>query len=255
MKYSAIIKISSLLCLSLFAATACSRFGLGDKVQSPTGLEEKPTTWENTTGLEPREEIESAYKKLFSSRSYRANLVETGSADGSDPETFKADFEFAAPYRFRTIQTGETERLSFPGEWIFIENDSYTKMPNSNWKKSSIKGEKLMDGRELPSNFYPNLQMMEESFSTNYNSSDDITLIGQDNLGGLPAKIYQFSSSLDVGTQKKSTKNKMWIGVKDGLPYRIETDTEHIMGPHTVKSKVVITFYDFGADIRIEPPI
>lgn len=112
-----------------------------------------------------------------------------------------------------------------------------------------------MDGRELPSDFSPSSEMIEEYLSTKHNSSNDITVIGEETVNGSPAKIYQFTTSLDAGAQKKSTKNKLWIGINDNLPYKSETDQEFTWGPHTTKTKIAITFSDFGADLKIEPPV
>lgn len=251
MNQSTNVKIFSLICLLLLPAIACSRFGLGSDVKTPEG---KPPVWENSTDSDLSAEIAKAYKKLFASRSYQARIIETSSADNSDSGTCTVSIKFAAPNRFHTVQIGEGGIL-LPGEWILLGKNAYAKTPDSKWKKSSVEGKKTMDGKELPPDFNPYSQMVEESFDTDYNMSRDITVSGQDVVNGLPAKVYQFSYVFDGGGQKKNTKTKMWIGINDNLPYKTETDRELIVGSHVVKSKTTITFSDFDTDIKIEPPV
>ena len=82
---------------------------------------------------------------------------------------------------------------------------------------------------------------------------EDVRFVGHEALDGSPALVYQFKLK---GAEGQSS-GKIWISASDGLPRKIENDGG--MGTNsnggTSKSKLVVTYYDYNANIKIEPPI
>jgi hypothetical protein len=42
----------------------------------------------------------------------------------------------------------------------------------------------------------------------------------------------------------------MWVGLADSLPRKMEVEGEF----NKMKSRSTVTYYDYGGDIKIEPP-
>ena len=48
---------------------------------------------------------------------------------------------------------------------------------------------------------------------------------------------------------------QIWVGVNDGLPHKIEKETEtEYRQAETIKARETTTYYDYNTDISIEPP-
>ena len=77
-----------------------------------------------------------------------------------------------------------------------------------------------------------------------------VIFLGQESLEGQPMWVFEYGQINVLGTNL-TTRSKVWVSVKDGLPRRMEVDGE-ISGTRT---KDINTNYDYGAEIRIEPPM
>ena len=82
---------------------------------------------------------------------------------------------------------------------------------------------------------------------------EEVKLIGPEALDGSSALVYQFKLK---GTEGQSS-GKIWISTTDGLPRKIENDGGTSPNPNgeTSKRKLIVTYYDYNANIKIEPPI
>jgi hypothetical protein len=80
----------------------------------------------------------------------------------------------------------------------------------------------------------------------------DIKFVSTDTLDGAPMRVYQYSVSDPQGKGFKVT-SKTWVNSTDNLPRKTESEGEmEIMGKQ-VKTKTTVTYYAYGADIRIAP--
>jgi hypothetical protein len=79
--------------------------------------------------------------------------------------------------------------------------------------------------------------------------SAEVQSVGPDTLDGMPMTVYQYTLRNAMGLDMTS-HSKAWIAAADSLPRRIETEAE-IKGKTT---KVTITYFDYNADIKVEPP-
>lgn len=114
-------------------------------------------------------------------------------------------------------------------EMILIGNTSYVKI-GPTWQKMS-----------LPQSVDVN-QFNPKTWQTTFQglTAADIKLLGPDTVEGVPTIVYQFGST-GQGTAGAATK--VWVGVADGFPHKIES------------GGATMTFYDFNANITINPPI
>mgnify|MGYP000456893122 CR=1 FL=1 len=81
----------------------------------------------------------------------------------------------------------------------------------------------------------------------------EIKYVGSDTIEIIPAKVYEYSpSSTQTADQLRI---KLWIGERDGLIYKIESEFDLSTGDKPNRVKSVMKVYDFGADIKIERPL
>jgi hypothetical protein len=90
---------------------------------------------------------------------------------------------------------------------------------------------------------------------------DDITekaevkYLGTDTLDGVPMLVYQYTIKDLMGTGNDMV-TKSWIGATNGLPYQTESESDMDLGTgKIIHSKSTVTYYDYNADIKIEPPV
>jgi hypothetical protein len=92
------------------------------------------------------------------------------------------------------------------------------------------------------------------------NSIQGIQFIGQETLDGKPTNVYQYKSDTTIGKNKVTQQSQLWIGVSDGLPYKIVIDgqiatmdarTGNIEG---IKAKTTQTIV-YDPTIKIEAPL
>jgi hypothetical protein len=65
-------------------------------------------------------------------------------------------------------------------------------------------------------------------------------LVGPDILDGKPMLVYQYTLN--------NSPAKLWVGVADGLPYKVESVSKS-------GAKTTVTISDYNAQIVLTPPI
>jgi len=167
-------------------------------------------------GGNPLEALTKAFTSWGSVKSFRARMSVSGAPAAAQTMTM----EMVMPDRIHMT--------SAQFEMILIGNASYVKIGNT-WQKMT-----------LPQSVDVN-QFKPGTWQTQIQGGlPDIKILGPDTVDGVPTIVYQFSSAKSSG-QEAATK--VWIGVTDGFPHKIESGT------------AVMTFYDFNANIAINPPI
>ena len=226
MKYSVKLNIS-LLCCSLLVSAACSG-------SSPTnGTDIAPanpaTTGAVTSGANPREELDRAIKAQLNARSFRMRLVPAHGSGGGARVTIESEYVNPDRSRFR-MGTMET---------VMIGGDIYMKMPGAAWTKSGD----TSDPDEAS-------QFSNQVLADTLKHLRDVTFVGTDALEGSPMRVYRYV--FDDPNAGRTT-SKIWIEASNDLPRKVESETKVAGEPK--KMEVVMTFYDYNANIKIEPPM
>ncbi len=82
----------------------------------------------------------------------------------------------------------------------------------------------------------------------------EVKYIGADTLDGVPMLVYQYTIK-DLLGKGNIMVTKSWIGATDGLPHQTESESDMDLGTgKMIHSKSTIIYYDYNADIKIEPP-
>jgi len=174
---------------------------------------------------DPRQSIMRAFKKQLDLASYRIKIQTTSS--GTGPRMTIA--EFVAPDRFHWSTDGV--------EMIVIGPTAYTKSGGT-WTKSPANLGNLVSSFRDP------------KFLEQLSESADVKYLGTDVVDGINAQVYEYSLNNALG-MKMTSSSKSWIRATDGLPLKVESVGE----VNGMKTKSLLTYYDFNANIRIEPPI
>jgi hypothetical protein len=194
---------------------------------------------------DPREDLKKAFTAQFAAKSFRYRL-EFSASKG------KAEAEFVAPDRYHITMTGQSP---MPGrdarpEVIIIGGDVFMKIGNMPWQKSGAGGGETTLATTIA-------RMAQQFRATDVEQAmakyEEVKLAGPDVLDGSPAFVYQFRLK---GAQAPTT-GKIWIGAGDGLPRKIEQEGGAPPNPggDAGRNRLTATYYDYNADIRIEPPI
>jgi hypothetical protein len=167
--------------------------------------------------------IVNAFQKALAANTFRAKLEST-----LEGRLSVITYEFVAPDRYR-MRNG-------PTEMIFVGQDAFLKTLGS-WQKVATSLQNQMKAIRDP-------QVVEQ-----VKQATDVKFIQPDTLEGKPMLVYEYTSTDLLGVEGK-TRAKTWVGMFDGLPYKSEF--ENVTG--SVTAKGVLTWYDYNADIKIEPP-
>jgi hypothetical protein len=176
---------------------------------------------------DPTADVRKAWEKFFAAKSFRGRM--SGAALTTvrgDDALVGAAIEFVAPDRYHWAAQGQRER----GEMLFIGKDMYLRKGGGAW----VKGPGGY-GEGMIKEFRDSLELKMARY-------DEIKFAGTDTVDGSPMLAYQYKLK-DTGHP-----GKLWIGASDGLPHQIETETAG-------GAKIYFTYYDYNADIKIEPPI
>ena len=199
------------------------------KAEQPVAAATKAPEPENEAAIaaakaSPLEGLTNAFQKAFEAKAYRARLEAT-----REGITAMTTYEFVAPDRFRMI-TG-------PTEMIVIGDAPFLKTLGS-WQKVATGLQSQMKSVRDP-------EMVEK-----LRKSTDAKFVQHDLFEGKQMLVFECSSKDLLGAEGV-TYAKTWVGVLDGLPHKAEF--EGMTG--SVKTKGVMTWYDYNADIKIEPPL
>jgi hypothetical protein len=231
MNFSTGFKVCLSCCVLLFAA-ACKNSSLGG------GTGTSPAQ-PNTAGTDPRGELIRAQNAMLAAKSYRARLV--GSSSRGTNSTML--IEFVAPDRFHMTREDElSSQGSIKSETISLGQETYVKRGDDPWQKFPANVGGLMA-------LFRDPKVIEE-----LSRSAEVKFVGPDTLDGAPAMIYQSTFNAPEGKSYKTT-TKTWIRVADNLPIKTESEGEMDVKGKPVSSKTTMTYYDYGADIKIERPM
>ena len=126
------------------------------------------------------------------------------------------------------VSTGEGVQTEF----IIIADKFYMNGPDGKW----IAAPNVASGML---NSLNSIDLTEKMLA----SVQDVKLVGPDTLDGKPMIVISYSTNMNnVGVQ-----TKIWVGVADELPYKMETSGE--LNGKKFSNKVV--FSDFNGDIKI----
>jgi hypothetical protein len=208
------------LCILILGALGCA-------ANSPN--QNAPAASATTPGVSkeeiPVDVLSKAINAQLEAKSFRARM--NIALDGGREST--RIVECVAPDRFHI--TGDHD------EMIMAGGNVYMKSPAGEWTRL------LFDATEMMNQIRDTKRLDEIRKST------DVSLVGADTVEGVPTLVYRYSMKDPFGM--KSTSNcKMWVGLADSLPRKMEVEGEF----NKMKSRSTVTYYDYGADIKIEPP-
>ena len=208
--------VIGILCVCLFAVVACHRES-ATKEGNATG----PLAASGT----PLEGITKAFQAQLALKSYRIKMETTTPQTGTQIRTA----EYVAPDRFHW--KGEKD------EMIVVGSASYMRMGDK-WIKSPIDAAAMVNSVRDP------------KFLDQLSKGANVTLVGPDVVDGTPALVYQYTLNNAFGANMQST-SKTWVRASDGMPLKVESSGEF----NGMKTTTLATYYDFNADIKIEPPM
>jgi hypothetical protein len=167
--------------------------------------------------------IGKVMQHIRSLKSYREHVetFKNGEASGV------MDFEIVNPDRMH----GTIQNDTVNSEVVMIDKDFYIKIKDT-WMKI-----------DLPMD----LRQYALAFESMNRDLKEFKVIGPDTLDGRPTMVIEFSYTTDT----VDYTSKMWLGVLDGNPYKVETH----FTKDTEEYQVLTTLSDFDADITIEAPI
>lgn len=145
--------------------------------------------------------------------------------------------EFVAP--------GSLHMITGPGqETIIVKEGSYQKDKTGTWQKSPVDMSSIVTTILDPKNAQDLLKDV---------TIDKLKFVGPDLIGGKPTWVYQYATQAKVGDQTINSTAKVWIGVLDKLPYKLEGESDSVVNKGG-KTKITI-IYEYGPNIKIEAPI
>jgi hypothetical protein len=200
----------------------------------------------SAAAADPREDLARAMKAVNAARSYRKKTVVTVSGKTVEGKSV-LEVEFSAPGRWHSLfESNLPPYNNQKVEWFIVGGKSYERVAGGPWHKVPEKRTELF---RPPDEVGPDTKMVE--------------LIGEEVLNGARMLVYRhtFEGTSDGEGEGAYTLSKykgvaqIWVGVNDGLPHKIEKETEsEYRQAETIKARDTTTYYDYNADIRIEPP-
>lgn len=185
---------------------------------------------------DPRSALSAAMKSMLAAKSYRAR-VESSTSSGTTSTT---TIEFVAPDHFHMTREAITPgHPASTQETIVVGEETWMKMGAAPWQK-------------FPLNFSDIVKQFRNPDVVNeIAKSADVKMVGTDVLAGMPTTIYQYTLG-NPDNKDFNTNAKTWVG--DGLPRKTESDADVNLGGRQIHTKSIITYLDYGADIKIDKP-
>jgi len=197
--------------------------------------------FQSEPSVKPREALISAMRAKLNAKSYRMKMVQSNPMMNSVIEG-----DYVAPDRYRMVgETAVENRQSGRREMVFLGKDAFIKSPAGKWQKQEVDQQKVEFMRWRDEMLIENLAKI---------SDNEVTFVGREELEGAPMFVFQhsFGGTSDAAT---GSKTKTWVGVKDGLPYKIEMDAWVRPGQQRMTVKTTTIYYDYNATIVIQPPM
>ncbi len=224
----------------LLTATACSSLSKnGENTPSSSSTTTAPIF---TASSDPRADVINAMRKNLEAKSYRMRSV-TASTSGFNSSM---TIEFVAPDRMHAFtETNMPGQAAARREIIYIGKVSYVKAGDAPWQKDDMgMGDLIAQMRADP-------KLIDELAN-----EVEVKYLGADTLDGVPMLMYQYSPE-NSDDKSKDIVSKVWIGATDNQQHQRESENDYESYPpgKTYHTKNTTTFYDYNADIKIEPPI
>jgi TonB family protein len=182
-----------------------------------------------TAGSNPREVLTKAWAAMKTARSFRFRIERLSA---SPDHTAVA--EYVSPDRYHSTQKDQ--------ETIIIGDVLYEKKGDKPWRKTGRIGNG--DGIATLVLIAP-----KQKWGDSMKTAKDIKLLGADTIDGVESLLYQY----DLYDSPRNTmlmKMKVWVAVADGLVRKVEGQFQLELP----KVTLICTYYDYDADIKIEPP-
>ena len=182
--------------------------------------------------------VRSAYVRAGEQKSYRAQMTMTD----SEGRITHGTIEFAAPSSAHVVM--KTDGKPDTVEHILVNGTLYIKA-DKQWVRSPISSDTILEQmRKDPRTI--------EDFMKTLSAAQ---AVGSDPVNGKSAIAYRYYQAGSIAGGMGSTKGwvKLWVG-SNGLPLKLESDSETkvlFIGGH---GKSTILYSDYGAPIRISAP-
>jgi TonB family protein len=170
----------------------------------------------------PREILKKTLSASQNVKSYRIRMEHPSISNAA------TIMEYASPNRVHQLQRDE--------EFIWIGQNTYYRKGEGPW-------EKYFEVSQISNRPVTALAGLIESLT----KAEEVKFIGREMIDGIPTLVYQHLMSINT----HSYTVKIWIGIADGLLRR--SKFEYPLSGSTSSSDIY-TYYDYNADIKIEPP-
>ncbi len=190
----------------------------------------QPPVRQITAGSDPREVLTKAWAAMDTVKSFRIRIERP--AAGPD-HTYVT--EFVSPDRYHTTRKN--------WEAISIGDEHYVKKGDEPW----VKVGRRIDGSNNNASIV--LKLHKHNRADIMKLARDVKLIGADAIDGVESLLYEY----DLYDRYKDIlimKLKVWVGIADGLLRKAECQFQM----RSSKATTIDTYYDYNADIKIEPP-
>jgi hypothetical protein len=183
-----------------------------------------------------------ALRAKLSAKSYRFKSVQSDTSG----QNFLVEAEYVAPDRYHMVADSNlAEKGRVPVEMVVLGQELYAKAPGKGWERKQLTLEEARREHVKEEMLIKNLAAADESA---------ITYVGTETLEGAKYYIYQYSSNRTPDVPAEG-QTKTWIGVADGLPYKVEIKSEIMAEGERLGITLTTTYRDYNTDIKVEAPI
>ena len=175
----------------------------------------------------------------------KSNRMDVTTVSG-DGKTATNVIEFIPPDRKHIISIEENVEYIVIGEKVYAKTGTSGK-----WEATQIPSSAFLGEGEVTA------EMIDEMIS-------EVQWMRWDEIEGKAVQVYGYISTTNSSDIELHSQTELWVGVEDGLPYKMVIDGEILSvstDPTTGESHsaavkaLTTTVIDFDDGIRIEPPI
>jgi len=155
----------------------------------------------------------------------------------ADGAVHRSVIEFVPPDRYHILSDSKTEM-------VIVEDKVYLKDKDA-WTELKIAVSDIVD--------LDFVHRLESSLT-------EIQLLREESLGGDPMNVYQYKSTTKIGDTAPVVQNQLWVGVGDGLPYKMQivgevmsvnASTGEVQGIEAVSN----IYFEYDPTIKIISPV